>query len=80
MATVEKARRHAPCAERSYRAAMRGAWEERIAAGIEGLDFERELRASGETWAESDAEGRVRLRGAGRAGWPAWTPAPLIPG
>ena len=44
-------------------AMVRAAWEERIEAAIESLDFEQELLAAGERWAEADEGGNLVIRG-----------------
>lgn len=44
-------------------AAVRVGWDERIAEGIGGLDFEAEFRAAGDTWVEADDEGHTRIVG-----------------
>lgn len=45
-------------------AVVRSAWDERIAAGISGLDLEAEFTAAGESWSEADEAGRLVSRGA----------------
>lgn len=47
-------------------AVVRAAWDERIATGIAGLDFEKEFTAAGESWSEADDDGRVVARKAPR--------------
>ncbi|MFA4929733.1 MAG: hypothetical protein WC558_14540 [Patulibacter sp.] len=47
-------------------AVVRSTWDERIAYGISGLDFEAEFAAVGESWSEVDAAGNVVTRRAGR--------------
>ena len=49
-------------------AVVRAAWDERIAAGIAGLDLEAELEAAGESWSEADVDGRVVTRDASARG------------
>ncbi len=44
-------------------AVVRATWDERIAAGIDALDLEAELRAAGESWSEADDAGDVVVRG-----------------
>ncbi len=44
-------------------ALVRAAWEERIEAAIESLDFEQDLLGAGEQWAEADEEGNLVIRG-----------------
>lgn len=43
-------------------AVVRAEWDERIAATRDELNFEAEFIAAGETWVESDAEGRTVVR------------------
>lgn len=43
-------------------ALIRGAWSERITALREGLNFEEEFRAVGESYSEADADGNVTTR------------------
>jgi hypothetical protein len=43
-------------------AVIRVAWEELIEGRIEKLDFEKELDATGATWAEADAAGKTVIR------------------
>ncbi len=43
-------------------AVVRATWNERVAATISGLNFEPELLAAGQPWAESDAEGNAVIR------------------
>lgn len=47
-------------------AVVRTIWDERIATGIAGLNFEEEFTAAGEAWSEADAEGRIVTRDAAR--------------
>jgi hypothetical protein len=49
-------------------AAVRAAWDERLAEDIERLDFAEGLRAAGRPWAEADADGNVVWREPGSAG------------
>lgn len=44
-------------------AIVRAAWDERIAAAIASLNFEKELLAAGDAWAEADDEGNLIIRG-----------------
>lgn len=46
-------------------AAVRVAWDDRIAATLADLDFTGELHAAGKPWAEADADGALVMRGAG---------------
>lgn len=43
-------------------AVVRAAWEERIAAGLAGLNLAAELRDAGDAWAEGDANGDLIVR------------------
>lgn len=43
-------------------AVVRAEWDERIASAREELNFEAEFIDAGETWVESDAEGRTVVR------------------
>lgn len=47
-------------------AVVRTTWDERVDAGIAGLNFEAELAAAGDDWSEADAAGHVVRRGAAR--------------
>lgn len=47
-------------------AVVRAAWDERIADGIAGLNFEQELTAADESWSEADDDGQVVVRSAPR--------------
>ena len=53
--------------EAREQAVVRAAWDERIAAARDDLDFEAEFIAAGETWVEADAEGRTVVREPGAA-------------
>ena len=44
-------------------ALVRGAWAERTTALREGLDFEAEFAAAGESWSEADEDGNLVIRG-----------------
>ncbi|MEA5454725.1 hypothetical protein SPF06_08330 [Sinomonas sp. JGH33] len=44
-------------------AVVRAAWDERIASALASLNFEPELLAAGETWAEADEDGNLVIRG-----------------
>ena len=48
--------------DESAQAAVRAAWDERIAQDIESLDFSKRLRAAGRPWAEADTDGNVIWR------------------
>ncbi len=43
-------------------AVVRAIWEERIAEQLGGLDLLSELRAAGDAWTESDADGAAVVR------------------
>lgn len=43
-------------------AIVRATWRERIADRREALDFEAELLAAGDPWAEADAQGNLIVR------------------
>lgn len=47
-------------------AVVRATWDERMASGIAGLNFEQEFRSDGESWSEADDEGRAVTRNADR--------------
>ena len=44
-------------------AMVRAAWDERIEAAIDSLNFEQDLLAAGAAWAEADEEGNLVIRG-----------------
>lgn len=47
-------------------AVVRSAWDEQIATGIAGLDLEAEFASTGESWSETDDQGRIVTRNAAR--------------
>lgn len=49
----------------SAQVAVRVAWDERIAAILDDLDFTDRLRAAGKPWAEADDDGNLVMRARG---------------
>ena len=49
-------------------ARLHASWRQQIAERVAALDFEERLRATGQPWAEADADGTVVIRQPGPAG------------